>query len=87
MRDTIVDRGLLRQWGELARQRWSDESFERDLSEKVDLAEGGAMFPVQSSCCRWAHPSNRRSSITWMAASSSWMNRKFFAKNTRIFWG
>jgi transcription-repair coupling factor (superfamily II helicase) len=45
MRDTIVDRGLLRQWGELARKRWSDEKFERDLSEKVDLAEGGAMFP------------------------------------------
>jgi len=45
MRDTIVDRGLLRQWGALARQRWSDEKFERDLSEKVDLADGGAMFP------------------------------------------
>ena len=44
MRDTIVDRGLLRQWGALARQRWSDEKFERDLSEKVDLADGGAMF-------------------------------------------
>jgi transcription-repair coupling factor (superfamily II helicase) len=45
MRDTIVDHGLLRHWGELARERWTDEKFERDLSEKVDLAEGGAMFP------------------------------------------
>ena len=45
MRDTILDHGLLRQWGELARERWSDEKFERDLTEKVDLADGGAMFP------------------------------------------
>jgi len=45
MRDTIVDRGLLRQWGTLARDRWNDEQFERDLAEKVDLADGGAMFP------------------------------------------
>jgi len=45
MRDTIVDRGLLHQWGTLARERWNDGKFERDLSDKVDLAEGGAMFP------------------------------------------
>ncbi|HLQ77653.1 MAG TPA: transcription-repair coupling factor [Terriglobia bacterium] len=45
MRDTIVDRGLLHQWGSLARERWNDPKFERDLSEKTGLAEGGAMFP------------------------------------------
>jgi transcription-repair coupling factor (superfamily II helicase) len=44
MQDTLVDRGLLRQWGALARERWSDEKFQSDLSEKVDLAGGGAMF-------------------------------------------
>jgi transcription-repair coupling factor (superfamily II helicase) len=45
MQDTIVDRGLLRQWGALAREHWRDEKFQRDLSEKTDLADGGAVFP------------------------------------------
>lgn len=45
MQDAIVDRGALRQWAALARERWTDERFERDLAEKTDLADGGAMFP------------------------------------------
>ena len=45
MQDLIVDRGALRHWSALARERWKDERFDRDLAEKADLADGGAMFP------------------------------------------
>jgi len=45
MQDVITDRGLLRHWSALARQQWQDEKFQHDLSEKIDLADGGAMFP------------------------------------------
>ncbi len=45
MQDVISDRGLLRHWSALAKEQWNDEKFHRDLAEKTDLADGGAMFP------------------------------------------
>jgi len=45
MRDTIVDRGLLRQWGALARARWNGSEIPERFSEKAISPTGGAMFP------------------------------------------
>jgi transcription-repair coupling factor (superfamily II helicase) len=36
---------MVRQWGPAARQRWSEEHFQRDLQEKLIFAENREVFP------------------------------------------
>ncbi len=45
MQDIVISREMLRQWGGQARQRWADESFQKDLNEKLVFADNGEMFP------------------------------------------
>src|SRR5215467_1492145 len=45
MHEVLVSRETLRQWGGAARERWRDESFEKDLNEKLVFADNGELFP------------------------------------------
>ena len=64
MQDVVISREMLREWGGRARQRWSDEAFEKDLNEKLVFADNGEFFPgapfLIPMVVRW----NRRFSIT-----------------------
>jgi transcription-repair coupling factor (superfamily II helicase) len=44
MQDSVISREMLREWGAKARQRWSDESFQKDLNEKLVFADNGELF-------------------------------------------
>lgn len=44
MQDVVISREMLRQWGGRARQRWSEEIFEKDLNEKLVFADNGEFF-------------------------------------------
>jgi transcription-repair coupling factor (superfamily II helicase) len=44
MHEVLINRETLRQWAGLARQRWTDEQFERDLNEKLVFADNGELF-------------------------------------------
>ena len=44
MQDTLISREILRQWAGRARLRWNDESFERDLNDKLVFADNGEIF-------------------------------------------
>ena len=44
MQDVMVSREMLRDWGARARQRWTDETFEKDLNEKLVFADNGEFF-------------------------------------------
>ncbi len=48
MQDVVISREMLRDWGARARQRWSDESFQKDLNEKLVFADNGELFPSAS---------------------------------------
>jgi transcription-repair coupling factor (superfamily II helicase) len=45
MQDIVISREMLRTWSGRARERWSDESFEKDLNEKLVFADNGEFFP------------------------------------------
>src|SRR5207244_2183932 len=45
MQDIVISREMLRTWGGRARERWQDESFEKDLNEKLVFADNGEFFP------------------------------------------
>jgi transcription-repair coupling factor (superfamily II helicase) len=45
MQDVVISREMLRAWGGRARERWRDESFEKDLNEKLVFADNGEVFP------------------------------------------
>src|SRR5262249_44296 len=46
MQDVVVSREMLRDWGRRARERWSTtNAFEKDLNEKLVLADNGELFP------------------------------------------
>jgi transcription-repair coupling factor (superfamily II helicase) len=44
MQDTVITREMLRDWGGRARQRWSDDAFQKDLNDKLVFADNGEMF-------------------------------------------
>lgn len=44
MQDALISREMLHQWGALARQRWSDDLFQKDLNEKLLFADNGELF-------------------------------------------
>jgi transcription-repair coupling factor (superfamily II helicase) len=44
MQDFVITREMLREWGAKARLRWSDESFQKDLNEKLVFADNGELF-------------------------------------------
>jgi len=44
MQDVLISREMLRQWGGRARQRWSQDPFEKDLNEKLVFADNGELF-------------------------------------------
>src|SRR4029077_13977299 len=44
MQDTVISREMLRDWGARARQRWSEDSYQKDLSEKLIFADNGEWF-------------------------------------------
>jgi transcription-repair coupling factor (superfamily II helicase) len=44
MQDSVITREMLREWGAKARLRWSDESFQKDLNEKLVFADNGELF-------------------------------------------
>ena len=48
MQDVLISGEMLRQWGGTARRRWADESFEKDLNEKLVFADNGELFPGSS---------------------------------------
>jgi len=48
MQDVVIGREMLRDWARRARQRWSEEAFQRDLNEKLTFADNGEMFPGAS---------------------------------------
>lgn len=67
MQDVVISREMLRQWGGLARQRWNDESFQKDLNEKLVFADNGEFFtgatylmpvvqPMESTILDYAEP-------------------------------
>ncbi len=45
MQDLMISREMLRDWGGRARQRWSDDRFEKDLNEKLVFADNSELFP------------------------------------------
>jgi len=45
MQDIVISREMLRAWSGRARERWKDESFEKDLNEKLVFADNGEFFP------------------------------------------
>jgi transcription-repair coupling factor (superfamily II helicase) len=48
MQDMLISREMLRQWAGRARQHWPDESFERDLNDKLAFADNAELFPGAS---------------------------------------
>jgi transcription-repair coupling factor (superfamily II helicase) len=48
MQDVLVSREMLREWSTRARQHWPEESFQKDLSEKLAFSEAGEYFPGAS---------------------------------------
>jgi transcription-repair coupling factor (superfamily II helicase) len=48
MQDTVITREMLRDWGGRARQRWTDDAFQKDLNEKLVFADNGELFPGAS---------------------------------------
>src|SRR5205809_7314574 len=45
MQDSVISREMLRDWGGRARQRWSEDIFQKDLNEKLVFADNGEFFP------------------------------------------
>ena len=45
MQDFVISHEMLREWGARARQRWSDETMQKDLNEKLVFADNGELFP------------------------------------------
>src|SRR5262245_66487249 len=45
MQDIVITREMVREWGGRARQRWTDESYQKDMNEKLVFADNGEMFP------------------------------------------
>src|SRR6516225_8883842 len=48
MQDVVITREMLRDWGGRARQRWSDETYQKDMNEKLVFADNGEFFPGAS---------------------------------------
>ena len=48
MQDVVITREMLRDWGARARQRWSEETYQKDLNEKLVFADNGEFFPGAS---------------------------------------
>jgi transcription-repair coupling factor (superfamily II helicase) len=44
MQDLIISREMLRDWGARARQRWQDDTFQKDLNDKLVFADNGEFF-------------------------------------------
>src|SRR5262245_27190545 len=44
MQDVVISREMLRDWAARARVRWSEDDFQKDLSEKLVFAENGEFF-------------------------------------------
>jgi transcription-repair coupling factor (superfamily II helicase) len=44
MQDVVISREILREWGAKARQRWSDDAYQKDLNEKLVFADNGELF-------------------------------------------
>src|SRR5437867_1788584 len=44
MQDVVISREMLRDWGSRARGRWRDETFEKDLNDKLVFADNGEFF-------------------------------------------
>src|SRR5438132_1443810 len=42
--DSGISRGMLRSWGGRARQRWSEEIYQKDLNDKLVFADNGEFF-------------------------------------------
>jgi transcription-repair coupling factor (superfamily II helicase) len=45
MQDLLISRELLREWSRVARDRWKEPAFQKDLSEKTMFAANGELFP------------------------------------------
>src|SRR5262249_15495287 len=45
MQDMVISHEMLRDWGGRARQRWSDDDYQKDLNEKLVFADNGELFP------------------------------------------
>jgi transcription-repair coupling factor (superfamily II helicase) len=45
MQDLVISHEMLREWGARARQRWPDETQQKDLNEKLVFAYNGELFP------------------------------------------
>src|SRR5262245_23676842 len=45
MQDIVITREMVREWGVRARQRWTDESYLKDMNEKLVFADNGELFP------------------------------------------
>lgn len=67
MQDAVISREMLRQWGALARQRWTGDAVQKDLNEKLVFADNGELFagaaylmpivqPLESTILDYADP-------------------------------
>ncbi|MBI2149768.1 MAG: transcription-repair coupling factor, partial [Acidobacteria bacterium] len=67
MQDAVISREMLRQWGALAKQRWTAEAVQNDLNEKLVFADNGELFsgasylmpivqPMESTILDYADP-------------------------------
>ena len=45
MLDVLISREMLRQWAGRARQVWPEDTFQKDLNEKLAFADNGEPFP------------------------------------------
>ena len=58
MQEQFVTREMFRLWARAARQRWTDERFHNDLTDKIALADDGESFPGSQFLIPEISPSN-----------------------------